>query len=149
MGKDDHRFRAQGPGLAIVLLLSVIAGATAGYMVIEGWSAWDAFYMTVLAVTTVESPAGMSPAGQVLTVLLLLGGVGTALYTFTLIAAVIVEGGLPKRLQRRRSARMLETIKDHFIICGYGRIGARGVSSCASGRSSWSITTPGESRSDR
>jgi len=93
-------------------------------MVTERRSAWDAFYMTVLAVTTVESPTGMSPAGQVLTVILLLGGVGTALYTFTLIAAVIVEGGLPKRLQRRRSARMLETIKDHFIICGYGRIGS-------------------------
>ena len=124
MGRDDHRFRAQGPGLAVVLLVSVIAGATAGYMVTERRSAWDAFYMTVLAVTTVESPTGMSPAGQVLTVLLLLGGVGTALYTFTLIAAVIVEGGLPKRLQRRRSARMLETIKDHFIICGYGRIGS-------------------------
>jgi voltage-gated potassium channel len=104
--------------------VSIIVGATAGYMVTERRSAWDAFYMTVLAVTTVESPTGMSPAGQVLTVLLLLGGVGTALYTFTLIAAVIVEGGLPKRLQRRRSARMLETIKDHFIICGYGRIGS-------------------------
>jgi len=124
LGKDDHRFRGQGPGLAVVLLVSVIAFATAGYMVTERRSAWDAFYMTVLAVTTVESPPGMSPAGQVLTVLLLLGGVGTALYTFTLIAAVIVEGGLPKRLQRRRSAHMLETIKDHFIICGYGRIGS-------------------------
>jgi voltage-gated potassium channel len=66
----------------------------------------------------------LSFAGQVLTVALLLGGVGAALYTFTLIATVIVEGGLPKRLQRRRQVRMLETIKDHFIICGYGRIGS-------------------------
>ena len=52
------------------------------------------------------------------------GGVGAALYTFTLLATVVVEGGLPKRLQRRRHERMLETIKDHFIICGYGRIGS-------------------------
>jgi voltage-gated potassium channel len=50
--------------------------------------------------------------------------VGAALYTFTLFATVVVEGGLPKRLQKRRQARMLETIKDHFIICGYGRIGS-------------------------
>ncbi len=56
--------------------------------------------------------------------MLLLGGVGTALYTFTLLATAIVEGGLPKRLQRRRLAHMLDTIRDHFIICGYGRIGA-------------------------
>jgi voltage-gated potassium channel len=57
-------------------------------------------------------------------VVLLLSGVGAALYTFTLLATVIVEGGLPKRLAQRRYARMLETIKDHFILCGYGRIGS-------------------------
>jgi voltage-gated potassium channel len=60
----------------------------------------------------------------VFTVALLLSGVGAALYTFTLLATVVVEGGLPKRLQRRRHQRMLETITDHFIICGYGRIGS-------------------------
>ena len=93
-------------------------------MLTERRSAWDAFYMTVLAVTTVESRPDMSRAGQLFTVFLLLGGVGAALYTFTLFATAIVEGGLPKRLQRRRHARMLETIKDHFILCGYGRIGS-------------------------
>src|SRR6059058_3630343 len=66
----------------------------------------------------------MSRLGQAFTVVLLLGGVGAALYMFTLLATVVVEGGLPKRLQRRRDTRMVETIKDHFIICGYGRIGS-------------------------
>jgi voltage-gated potassium channel len=41
-----------------------------------------------------------------------------------LLATVVFEGGLPKRLQRRRQERMLDTISDHFIICGYGRIGS-------------------------
>ena len=122
--KGSHWFRAQGPGLAVALLVSVIAGGTAGYMLIERRSAWDAFYMTVLAVTTVESRPVMSRAGQLFTVLLLLGGVGAALYTFTLLATLVVEGGLSKQLQRRRDERMLETIKDHFILCGYGRIGS-------------------------
>ena len=92
---------------------------------IEGWSAWDAFYMTVITVTTVgyKEVHDLSRAGEVFTVVLLLGGVGAALYTFTLLATVVVEGGLPKRLQRRRHRRMLDTVKDHFIICGYGRIG--------------------------
>src|SRR5216117_3155697 len=95
-------------------------------MIIEGWSAWDAFYMTIITVTTVgyREVHDLSGAGQLFTVLLLLSGVGAALYTFTLLATVVVEGGLPKRLQRRRQARMLETISDHFIICGYGRIGS-------------------------
>src|SRR5258706_16278725 len=66
----------------------------------------------------------MSRVGQAFTVLLLFGGVGAALYTFTLLATLVVEGGLPKRIQRRRQLRMLDSIKDHFIICGYGRIGS-------------------------
>src|SRR4051794_41275947 len=82
--------------------------------------------MTIVTVTTVgyEEVHALSRRGQVFTVALLLSGVGAALYTFTLLATVVVEGGLPKRLQRRRSERMLDTIKDHFIICGYGRIGS-------------------------
>jgi voltage-gated potassium channel len=122
--KGDHWFRAQGPGFAVALLLSVIGIGTLGFMITDGRGAWDAFYMTILALTTVEAPTNLSRAGQRFTVGLLLVGVGAALYTFTLLATVVVEGGLPKRLQRRRHERMLESIKDHFIICGYGRIGS-------------------------
>jgi voltage-gated potassium channel len=115
-----------GPSTAIVLLGSVIVGGTIGYVLIEGWSVWDAFYMTVITVTTVgyKEVHDLSRVGQAFTVVLLLGGVGAALYTFTFLATAIVEGGLPKRLQRRRLYHMLETIRDHFIVCGYGRIGA-------------------------
>jgi voltage-gated potassium channel len=107
-------------------MISVIVGGTVGYVLIEGWAVWDAFYMTVITVTTVgyKEVHDLSRAGQAFTVLLLLGGVGTFLYTFTFLATAIVEGGLPKRLQRRRLSHMLDTIRDHFIICGYGRIGA-------------------------
>jgi len=124
--KGDRWFRAEGPVFAVALLVLIIAGGTAGYVVIEGWSAWDAFYMTIITVTTVgyEEVHDLSRTGQVFTVALLLSGVGAALYTFTLLATVVVEGGLPKRLQRRRHERMLDTITDHFIICGYGRIGS-------------------------
>jgi len=115
-----------GPFTAIVLLISVIAGGTVGYVLIEGWTVWDAFYMTVITVTTVgyKEVHNLSRSGQAFTVLLLFGGVGTVLYTFTFLATAVVEGGLPKRLQRRRLAHMLDTIRDHFIVCGYGRIGA-------------------------
>jgi voltage-gated potassium channel len=123
--EGDRWIRAQGLGTAVALLVSIFIGGTIGYMLIEGWSAWDAFYMTVITVTTVgyREVHEQSHWGQAFTVVLLLGGVGAGLYTFTLLASVIVEGGLPKRLQKRRRQRMLETVKDHFIICGYGRIG--------------------------
>jgi voltage-gated potassium channel len=117
---------AQGPIFAVTLLVSVIAGGTIGYVLIEGWGPWDAFYMTVITVTTVgyREVHDLSRAGQVFTVVLLFGGVGAALYTFTLLATVVVEGGLPKRLQKRRLTHLLDTISDHFILCGYGRIGS-------------------------
>ena len=90
--KGDRWFRVQGPAFAVALLVFVIAGGTAGYMITDGRQPWDAFYMTVLALTTVESPAHLSRAGQAFTVVLLLGGVGAALYTFTLLATVVFEG---------------------------------------------------------
>jgi voltage-gated potassium channel len=119
-------FRAQGTTIAIGMLVSVVAGGTLGYMAIEGWGAWDAFYMTVITVTTVgyKEVHDLSRPGQVFTVLLLFGGVGAALYTFTLLATVIVEGGLGTRIRHRRQLRMLDRIANHFIICGYGRIGS-------------------------
>src|SRR5262245_20976828 len=119
---NERWFRAQGPGFVVALLATVIAGGTVGYMVIEGWGPWDAFYMTAITVTTVgyKEIHDLSRAGQVFTVLLLAGGVGTALYTFTLVATLVVEGKINERLQRRRQARMLDSVKDHFIICGYG-----------------------------
>src|SRR6185436_5139962 len=124
--KGDRWFRPQGPAFAVALLVVIIAGSTVGYVAIEGWSVWDAFYMTIITVTTVgyREVHVLSRAGEALTVVVLVSGVGAALYTFTLLATMVVEGGLPKRLQRRRHERMLETIKDHFIICGYGRIGS-------------------------
>ncbi len=118
--------RLVGPRLAAALLFLVISGGTIGYVVIEGWNAWDAFYMTVITVTTVgfSEVHRLSRSGQAFTVVLTAAGVGTAFYSFTLLASVVVEGGLHKKLAERRRARMLEGLKDHFIVCGYGRIGS-------------------------
>ena len=116
----------RGPRLAVAMLVAVVAGGTAGYMLIEGWNFSDALYMTVTTVATVGYGEihPLSPRGRMFTVALIFGGVGTAFYTVTLLATVIVEGGLHQRFERRRAARMLEHIKDHFIVCGYGRIGS-------------------------
>ena len=90
---------ARRPLLAVILLTAVIAGGTVGYVLIEGWSWWDAFYMTAITVTTVgyREIHTLSRAGELFTVLLLFGGVGAALYTFTLVATSVVEGELPPR----------------------------------------------------
>ena len=103
-----------------------IAGGTVGYVLVEGWSWWDAFYMTVITVTTVgyREVHSLSRAGEVLTVLVLVAGVGTAFYAFTLIATIVVEGGLARQFRRRRMDRMIDELEGHFILCGFGRIGS-------------------------
>ena len=123
--KGDWFSRVRGPRLAVALLLAVCLGGTLGYMLIEGWPAWDGFYMTATTITTVGfKEHSLSRAGEVFTVFVILAGVGTAFYTFTLLATIVVEGGLLAHLERRRRTRMLDQIRDHFIVCGYGRIGA-------------------------
>ncbi len=111
--------------LAVGALVVVIAAGTAGYVAIEGWSAWDAFYMTVISVTTVgyREVHDLSRAGQVFTTVLLITGVGAAFYTITLVAAGIIESRVHPRVQERRRARMIDRLTDHFILCGAGRIG--------------------------
>jgi voltage-gated potassium channel len=110
----------------LVLLASVAAGGTVGYIVIEGWNAWDAFYMTVTTIATVgyREVHPMSRAGQAFTLLLVLGGVGTALYAFSAVTAVVVEGGFGRYLDERRRLRMINSLNQHYVLCGYGRIGA-------------------------
>jgi voltage-gated potassium channel len=112
--------------LAAVLVLVTLATGTAGYVLIEQWGVWDAFYMTVTTVATVgfREVHPLSRAGEVFTVALIASGVGTVFYSVTLLANLVVEGGLHRRFERRRVERMLDQLRDHFILCGYGRIGS-------------------------
>ena len=114
-----------GPRLALALLGLVILGGVAGYMVIEGWSMWDSLYMTIITVTTVgyKEIHPLSRQGEAFTMLLLIGGVATVLYTFSFVMASLVEGGLQERWLKRRHSRMLDELDNHFIICGFGRMG--------------------------
>jgi len=130
MGSDEQSLAswtwARGPGLAIVLFLGVTTVGTIGYMAIEGWTAWDAFYMTIISVTTAgyREVHPMSVVGQAWTAAVLVAGVSTLFYSASLVMATVVEGGLHRGLQSRRFKRMLEQLTNHFIICGYGRIGS-------------------------
>ena len=106
----------------LVLLALVLAGGTAGYVIIEGWSLWDALYMTVTTVATVgyREVHPLSPAGQAFTLLLIVVGVSTALYAFSALAAVVVEGGWPKYLEHWRYVRMINHLKTITSSAGTG-----------------------------
>lgn len=124
--KGDRLLWIQGPRLAVALFVFVLVGGTIGYVAIEEWSPWDAFYMTVITVTTVgyREVHALSRAGQVFTTLLAVTGVGAAFYTFSLLLAAVVQGGLHRRLHARRLMHMINELTNHFILCGSGRIGS-------------------------
>jgi voltage-gated potassium channel len=110
---------------SIILLLGVVVFGTTGYMLIEGWDAWDSLYMTVISVTTAgyKEVHPMSRAGELFTMVVLTVGVATVLYSFSFVMARVVEGDLESRWVRRRRARMLDQLTNHFIVCGFGRMG--------------------------
>jgi voltage-gated potassium channel len=109
---------------AVALVVIVVYGVT-GYMVMEDWSFIDAVYMTVTALTTVGfgEVRPLDDAGKVFTVSLVVFGVTLALITFSLIAAVIAERRPGERLRRRRMQKKIDDLKDHCIVCAYGRVG--------------------------
>jgi len=111
--------------LSLVLLISVVAFGTCGYIFIEEWNFWDSFYMTVITLTTVgyREVHDLSRAGQIFTVILLIGGVGTVLYALSSGAKVLIEGELQEVFGRKRVEKKLKDLKDHYIICGFGRMG--------------------------
>ena len=111
--------------LLALLILALMALGTAGYVLIEGWPIWDAFYMTVITITTVgyAEVHPLSGVGQAFTVVIILTGVGTFFYAFTLFMTLLTEGKWAERRERRRLARMLDDLTEHFIICGFGRMG--------------------------
>ena len=109
----------------IILLLGVIVAGTIGYIVIERWSFFDALYMTVITISTVgyEEVHPLSNGGRIFSSALIVGGVGIMLYSATTLVQYIIEGHFPNIFGRRRMKEKIEQLKEHLILCGYGRVG--------------------------
>ena len=107
------------------LLIGVIATGVLGYRVLEQYSWLDAFYMTVTTLSTVgfREVQPLSPTGQIFTILLIAGGLGVVLYTVTAVMEKVVEGEFQQFFGRRRMQKQIDALTDHYIVCGFGRIG--------------------------
>ncbi|HEX3408968.1 MAG TPA: potassium channel protein [Candidatus Binataceae bacterium] len=115
--------RRIGTGIAIVVLLT-LAGS-AGYMLIEGLSFVDAFYMTVITITTVgyEEVKPLDTEGRFFTIVIIFVGVGTAYYVFAAVTEVVVGGQLKEFMGKHAMNRKIQHLEGHVILCGYGRFG--------------------------
>ncbi len=109
----------------IALSLVLISLGCLGYMIIEKWSFMDALYMTIITLATVGygevHPVGME--GRIFTVLLIMLGVGFFLFVAGKVIQFLVEGRIRLVLGRRKLDSRINKLTDHYIICGYGRIG--------------------------
>ena len=110
--------------VAGVLLCTVLLG-TAGYVLLEGWTIVEALYMTAITITTVGfmEVRPLSDLGRLFTIGVIFLGVGTVAYALGSLVEYAVATQLPDTLARRRRRRMLERMSDHYIICGFGRVG--------------------------
>lgn len=105
-------------------LLLIVAG-TIGYIVIEGWPWLDALYMTMITLSTVGygEVHDVSQVGRIFTMFLVFFGVGFTLFIAGAVMQFVVDGRLRVFLGRRRLDQQIGRLRDHYIICGYGRIG--------------------------
>ena len=110
---------------AIIISWIIFALGVIGYMLIEKWSFLDAVYMTAITVTTAGfmEVHELSSAGRIFTSIVLVAGVGYFFYIAGLIIQSIVEGEIKAILGRKRLDKKIRKLKNHYIVCGYGRIG--------------------------
>jgi voltage-gated potassium channel len=109
---------------ALILTMITVFG-TSGYMILEGWTLLDSVYMVVITLFTIgfQEAHTLSDAGRIFTIFIIVGGVGTAVYAAGLIVEIIVEGHLAEYNRRKKMKKRISELKDHFIICGFGRVG--------------------------
>jgi voltage-gated potassium channel len=111
--------------LGLLALLATIAIGVIGYHFIEGWSFLDSLYMTITTLSTVgfREVHELSTAGRIFTIFIILGGVGTVFYLLTNVVGYFLEGEFGIRFGRRRMEAKINKLRNHFIICGFGRVG--------------------------
>jgi voltage-gated potassium channel len=120
----SRRWLRRAAMIAALLLFTVCAG-TIGFTVIEGYSLFDAFYMTLTTITTVGYGEihPLSRAGRLFNSFLIFFGVSVMFLVFGTITQAIIELELQDQYGKRRKKRLMQKMHDHFIVCGFGRVG--------------------------
>ena len=111
--------------LALSGLLVLSIAGTVGYVVVEDMSWIDALYMTVITLSTVgfTEVQTLTREGRLFTIGLITLGVGSALYLLSVIAQVVTEAAIERMTGGSAMTRRIEELKDHVIVCGFGRFG--------------------------
>ncbi len=110
--------------IATAILLTLAAGTT-GFVLIEGWEWFDSFYMTLSTITTVGyfEVHPLSRAGRIFNSFVIFFGVSILFFAVGAVTQTVIELELNQFFGKRRTQKMIEQLKDHIIVCGFGRVG--------------------------
>ncbi|HNQ12359.1 MAG TPA: NAD-binding protein [Bacteroidia bacterium] len=110
---------------AVLLLLFIISTGIIGYMYLEKATFLDAFYMTIITISSVGygEVFKLDNAGKLFTAFLIIGSLGTATYAFSVITSYIADGEYVKRVRQMKYQKLMKNLSNHVIVCGYGRNG--------------------------
>src|ERR1700679_673391 len=145
----DHLPRRLG---FIAIALAIVMGAgTAGFVFIEHYPVFDAFYMTLTTVTTVGNGEirPLSHVGRIFNSFLIFFGVTVMLLAVGAMTQTIIELELNQFFGKRRVKKMIETLDGHFIICGFGRMGRGAADELLRQGASFVIVDHNEERVER
>lgn len=111
--------------LALFFFLLILSFGTIGYHVVEGMDFFESFYMTVITVSTVgfSEIKQFSEPGRIITIIVIVTGIGAGTYALGQLTKALLEGELRAILGRRKLEKNISKLKNHWIICGFGRIG--------------------------
>lgn len=117
------RFWPRGLVVGVVMLTLWTAIGTIGFTAIEDWPVADSLYMTITTISTVGYGEihELSTTGRLFASFLIVGGLGTAIYTLTRLGQVVLEGELLGGIGRRRMRKALRGLKEHYVLCGFGK----------------------------
>lgn len=109
--------------IAVLVLLTAVG--TGWFWLLEGWSLIDAVFMTVITLSTVgyDEVRPLSDRSRIFVIVYLVGGLGVFLFAVVQLGEMIVRAELRTWLRRRGMNSTLQSVKNHFIVCGFGRMG--------------------------
>lgn len=137
--------------VAIGLLTMIIVVGSLGYMIVEGWSLIESFYMTIITVSTVGfmEVHEMSTPGRLFTALLIIGSFGTFAYALRAITTYVFSGDYKRYLSEYKAMNKVDKLSGHTIICGYGRVGRQAGTDLTQHKHSFVVVEKSKERIDQ
>lgn len=110
---------------SVFMLIGIVAFGTSGYFFVERMPLFEAFYMTIITISTVgyAEIIPLTQAGRALTIVIIILGITVGAYTISMLVRAFIEGEMLKIFGRRKVQKQITELKDHYIVCGFGRIG--------------------------